>query len=56
MENFLNKHVIVTACLGGINGSGCGFKGVVTSYDDEFLCLDNETYISRKLILAIRLK
>jgi len=56
MEKFLNKTVQITACLGGIDGSGYGFKGVLTAYDDEYVCLDNSIYITRKFILAIRVK
>ena len=56
MEKFLNKTVQITACLGGMDGSGCGFKGVLTSYDDEYVCLDNSIYITRKFILSIRVK
>ena len=53
MEKFLNQKVVIKACLGGVEGSGSVFKGTVTSYDDEFVCLDNTTFIVRKYILAI---
>lgn len=56
MEKFLNKKVVIEACLGGMEGSGSVFKGTVTSYDDEFVCLDNNTFIVRKYILAIVIK
>ena len=56
MEKFLNKNVIVEAILGGIEGSGRPFQGTVTSYDDEFVCLDNNTFIVKKYILAITIK
>ena len=52
-NTFLNQKVVIKACLGGIEGSGSVFKGTVTSYDDEFVCLDNTTFIVRKYILAI---
>ncbi len=56
MDKFLNKKVIIRTCLGGVEGSGCGFKGTVTSYDAEFVCLDNNKFIVRKYIIAIELK
>ena len=56
MEKFLNKKVIIRACLGGIEGSGYALKGILTSYDDEYVCLDNTIYFVRKFILAIEIK
>ena len=56
MERFLNKTVVIIACLGGMRGSGNGYKGVVTSYDDEYVCLDNKKYIVRKFIMSIEIK
>jgi len=49
----LNKNVLVEACLGEIEESGRPFNGTVTSYDDKFICLNNNTSIVKKYILAI---
>lgn len=54
MEKFLNKTVLITTCLGGYNGAGSGYKGLLTSYDDEYVCLDNNVYIVRKFIMTIK--
>lgn len=56
MEKFLNKTVVITMCLGGLSGTGCSYKGILTSYDDEYVCLDNNLYIVRKFIMAIKIK
>ena len=56
MEKFLNKTVHIIACLGGLDGAGYSFSGVLTSYDDEFVCLDNSVYVTRKFILAIKVR
>ena len=56
MENFLNKAVIINTCLGGLYGSGSAYKGVLTSYDNEYVCLDNNAYIVRKFIMTIKIK
>ena len=56
MEKFLNKTVHINTCLGGIDGSGSFYKGVLTSYDDEYVCLDNNLYIVKKFIMAIKVK
>ena len=56
MERFLNQKVQIVACLGGIDGSGAWYKGVVTAIDDEFVCLDDKIYIVKKFILAIAIK
>lgn len=56
MERFLNQKVQIRACLGGIDGSGDWYKGVMTSCDDEFVCLDNNIYIVRRFILSIIVK
>lgn len=56
MEKFLNKAVIICTCLGGVYGSGSVYKGIVTSYDDDFICLDNNTYIDRRFIMTIKIK
>ena len=49
MERFLHKRVLVNASIGLVNR----FSGTFTSYDDEFICLDNNTYIARKYIISI---
>lgn len=56
MEKFLNKKVLIETCLGGIDGSGMMYKGVVTSYDEEYICLDESLYVVRKYILSIKVK
>ena len=56
MEKFLNKRIHISTCLGGYNGGAAGYKGVLTSYDDEFVCLDNSVYIVRKFIMSIIIK
>ena len=56
MEKFLNKNVIIHTCLGGVSGSGCTFKGILTSYDDEYVCLNNNIFIVKKFIIAIEVK
>ena len=56
MEQFLNKEVRIRACLGAMEGSGMQYTGIVTSCDDEFLCLNNKEYIVRKFIMSITLK
>lgn len=56
MEKFLNKTVIIETCLGGIDGSGMMYKGKITSFDDEYVCLNDELYIVRKYILSIKVK
>lgn len=56
MENFLNKKVIISSIMGDIHGLRTEYKGTVTYIDDEFICLDNETYVAKKYILSIIVK
>lgn len=56
MEKFLNKKVGITTCMGGTYGAGEYYKGIVTSFDDEFVCLNGKTYIYRKYILSIDIR
>ena len=56
MERFLNQKVQICTSLGGIDGSGSWYKGVVTAVDDEFVCLDDKYFIVKKYILSICLK
>ena len=52
MERFMNKKVVITTAM----GANIMFAGIITSYDDEYVCLDNSVYIVRKFILAIKCK
>lgn len=56
MEKFLNKKVGITTCMGGAYGAAEYFKGVLTSFDDDFVCINGKTFICRKFILAIDIK
>ncbi|MBP3707307.1 MAG: hypothetical protein J6J36_01700 [Clostridia bacterium] len=56
MEKFLNKKVSVITCMGGTYGAADFYKGVFTSYDDNFICLNNKTYIAIKYIMTIDVK
>lgn len=56
MEKFLNKSILVRTCLGGMDGSGLEYKGTLTSYDDEYICLDERIYVVRKFIITIMIK
>ena len=57
MEKFLNKKVEIRTCLGSIYSSvGVEYNGTVTSFDDEYVCLDNNLYVVRKYILSIKVK
>ncbi len=53
MEKFLNKKVIIIYFTGNL---GAQYKGVVTSLDDEFICLDENMFIARKFIISIIVK
>ena len=55
MERFLNKTVIIGICLCGIDGSESAYKGILTSYDDEYSFLDDNLYIVRKFIMTIKI-
>lgn len=52
MEKFLNKKVVITTTMGDLRM----FVGTVSSYDDEYVCLDNNLYVVRKFICAIQIK
>ena len=56
MENLLNKKVIISSIMGDMHGLRTEYKGTVTYIDDEFICLDNETYVAKKYILSIIVK
>lgn len=53
MEKFLNKKVMILYFTGHIAGQ---YKGVVTSLDDEFICLDGNIFIAKKFIISIMVK
>ncbi len=52
MEKFLNKKVIISTTM----GDSRMFTGIMTSYDDDYVCLNNNIHIVRKFILAIQIK
>lgn len=56
MENLLNKKVIISSIMGDMHGLSTKYKGTVTYIDDEFIHLDNETYVAKKYILSIIVK
>ena len=53
MEKFLNKKVIILYFTGHLERS---YKGVVTSLNDEFICLDENMFIAKKFIISIMVK
>ncbi len=55
MEKFLNKKVIIIYFIGEYSYRS-QYKGVVTSLDDEFICLDEKIFIARKFIISIMVK
>ncbi len=56
MKKFIGRKVYIRTCLGGMEGSSGLFKGVVTSVDDEFLCLDDKVYVVIKYIMSVEVK
>lgn len=56
MEKFLSKKIIVLTIVGDVYGMSKSYKGIVTSFDDEFICLDEKIYIARKYIESITIK
>lgn len=38
-----------------MNGSWVAYKELLTSYYDEYVCLDNTRYIVRKFIVSIEI-
>lgn len=56
MQKFLTKKVIISTITGGAYGTSNTYKGIVTSFDDEYICLDEKTYIARKYIASIIIK
>lgn len=55
-ENLLNKKVIISSIMGEVHGLSTEYKGTVTYIDDEFICLDDNTYVAKKYILSIIIK
>ena len=59
LENLRNKKVKVWSVLAntvnGVRGTWKGQVGVLTSFDDEFIVLDNAFILSRKFIYRIEL-
>lgn len=56
MENLLNKKVIISSIMGEVHGLSTKYKETVTYIDDEFICLDDNTYVAKKYILSIIIK
>lgn len=56
IENLLNKKVIISSIMGDMHGLSTKYKGTVTYIDDEFICLDDNTYVAKKYILSIIVK
>lgn len=56
MENLLNEKVIISMLVRGIDDLYIKYKGTVTYIDDEFICLDDNTYVAKKYILSIIVK
>lgn len=56
IEKFLSKKIIVLTIVGDAYGMSKSYKGIVTSFDDEFICLDEKIYIARKYIASIIIK
>ena len=55
MDIFLNQKVEIYTCFGGVDGSYSYYKGIVTSFNEEYLCLDNNKYVARKYIMMIKI-
>ena len=57
LESLLHKKIKVWSVLAmtvnGIRGTYKGQVGVLTSFDDEFIILDNQYILSRKFIFRI---
>ena len=57
LESLLHKKIKVWSVLAmtvnGIRGTYKGQVGVLTSFDDEFIVLDNQYILSRKFIFRI---
>lgn len=57
LESLLHKRIKVWSVLAmtvnGIRGTYKGQVGVLTSFDDEFIVLDNQYILSRKFIFRI---
>ena len=56
MEKFLNKKVYIRTILGGIDGSGKVYDGILTSFDEDYVYLDNNLCIVKKYILSITIE
>ena len=57
LESLLHKKIKVWSVLAmtvnGVRGTYKGQVGVLTSFDDEFIVLDNQYILSRKFIFRI---
>ena len=59
LESLLNKKVkvwsVLASTINGVRGTFKGQIGVLTSFDDEFIVLDTNIFLSRKFIYRIEL-
>lgn len=57
LKSLLNKKIkvwsVLATTINGVRGTVKGQTGVLTSYDDEFIVLDNIYILSRKFIYRI---
>lgn len=57
LDNLLNKKIKVWSVLAdtvnGVRGTWKGQVGVLTSFDDEFIVIDDSIFLSRKFIYRI---
>ena len=57
LEKLLNKKIkiwsVLSTTVGGVRGTWKGTTGVLTSFDDEFIVLDEIYVLSRKFIYRI---
>ena len=57
LKSLLNKNIkvwsVLASTVSGVRGTYKGQVGVLTSFDDEFIVLDNAYCLSRKFIYSI---
>ncbi|MBR4270930.1 MAG: hypothetical protein IKQ31_04605 [Clostridia bacterium] len=57
LEKLINRKVkvwnVLATTVGGVHGTWKGQVGILTSFDDEFIVLDNDCFLSRKFIFRI---
>ena len=59
LDTLLNKKVkvwsVLASTINGVRGTMKGQVGILTSFDDEFIVVDNTIILSRKFIYRIEL-